>query len=185
MKVIGSVATGVDAIAAARRLHPDVIIMDLVLPLLNGIDATRHIVCEAPHTHIVALSACRSLEHVRRMLRAGAHAYVLKSAGGNELTEAIKTVAAGHLYLSHELVALYGDKVLTAGPVNPIESLSDRERQVLRGLVAGLTSAEIGRRFSLSCKTVESYRCRMMMKLGISDRSALIRLAREYDLPEA
>lgn len=185
MQVVGCVATGEDAIAAAQRLQPDVIIMDLVLPSLNGVDATRHILLNCPKTVVIVLSACRSLEHVRRSLRAGAHGYVLKSSAVDELTEAVRRSGSGSVYFCREIVALHGESALRALPVrNPIETLSHRERQILLLLIAGLTSALIARRLSLSCKTVETYRSRMMSKLGVGDRTALIRLAKDYELPE-
>lgn len=186
MKVVGCVADGEAAIVAVERLHPDVVIMDLVLPSLNGIDATRRIVSEYPQTFVIVLSACRSLEHVRRAMGAGAHAYVLKSAAGSELTEAINTVVAGTTYFSREVVESYGIPTLrSAADPHPMEVLSDRERQILPFLVRGLTSAQVGQRLSLSCKTIETYRSRLMIKLGVSDRMTLIQAAKEYELPEA
>jgi DNA-binding NarL/FixJ family response regulator len=186
MKIVGCVADGEEAIFAVQRLQPDVVIMDLVLPSVNGIDATRRIVGEYPQTLVIALSACHSLEHVRRAMGAGAHGYVLKSAAGSELTEAINMVVAGNRYFSREVVESYGIPALQRAPhTNPIEELSERERQILPFLVKGLTSAQVGRRLSLSCKTVETYRSRLMLKLGVSDRTALIQAAQEYELPEA
>ena len=95
MKIVGSAATGEGAVLAARRLRPDVIIMDLVLPALNGIDATRHIISEFPWIRIIALSACHGPEQVYRALRAGARGYVLKTAAGAEMLSAIRAVVAG------------------------------------------------------------------------------------------
>jgi DNA-binding NarL/FixJ family response regulator len=185
MRVVGSVASGEEAVAATHRLRPDVIIMDLVLPSLNGIDATRQILRAYPETFVVALSACHSLEQVRRSVRAGAHAYLLKSAAGNELMDAIRIVIAGKKYLSRELIELHGESVLQgASRANPIAALSDRERQILLFLIAGLTSATIARRLSLSSKTIETYRSRLMTKLDVADRAALIQLAKEYELPD-
>jgi len=186
MTIVGSAATGEDAILAAHRLSPDVIIMDLVLPALNGIDATRRILSELPRTRIIALSACHTSEHVYRALRAGARGYVLKTAAGAELLTAVKTVAAGDQYISPAITALFVDGVLgTLIPTSPFDHLSARERDVLRRIVAGATSSDIAQHLSLSRKTVDAYRGRMMVKLGVANRSELIRCALEFELPAA
>jgi DNA-binding NarL/FixJ family response regulator len=184
MRIVGSAATGEEGVLAAHRLTPDVIIMDLVLPTLNGIEATRRIISELPRTRIIALSACHTWAHARGALSAGAHGYVLKAAAGAELLCAIKTVLAGGRYVSPAIAALIIDGTPdTATSTSPLDRLSARERDVLRRIVAGATSAEIGRELSLSRKTVDTYRGRMMEKLGVSNRSELIRCALEHELP--
>src|ERR1700738_2807296 len=131
IKVVGSALTGEEAVLAAQRLRLDMIIMDLVLPGLNGIDATRRILCEFPRTHIIVLSACHTPEHVRRSLRAGARGYVLKTAVGAELLRAVQVVTAGGRYVSPAIAALFIDGVLTtAFPKSPLERLSTRESEV-------------------------------------------------------
>jgi DNA-binding NarL/FixJ family response regulator len=186
MKIVGSAATGEEAVHAAHRLRPDVIIMDLVLPAMNGIDATRQIVSELPQTCIIALSACHTSEHVYRALRAGARGYVLKTAAGAELISAIKAVTAGEQYVSPAIAALFADRAPDASvPTSPFDLLSVRERDVLRHIVAGATSSDIAQVLSLSRKTVDTYRGRMMLKLGVANRSELIRCALEYELPAA
>lgn len=184
MKIVGSVATGEEAILAARCLRPDVIVMDLMLPVLNGIDATRCILGELPRTRIIVLSACHTSEHVYRALRAGAHGYILKTAASAELFSAVKAVTAGEHYVSLAITAQFVGGVLAASvPKSPFERLSARERDVLRRIVAGSTSSDIAKRLSLSRKTVDTYRGRMMVKLGVANRSELIRFALEYELP--
>jgi DNA-binding NarL/FixJ family response regulator len=186
MKIVGSAATGEEAVLAARRLKPDVIIMDLVLPALNGIDATRRILSELPTTRIIALSACHTSEHVYRALRAGVCGYVLKAAAGTELFSAIEAVAAGERYISPAIAASFVDGAPGSSiPTSPFELLSARERDVLRRIVAGATSSDIALHLSLSRKTVDTYRGRMMLKLGVANRSELIRYALEYELPVA
>jgi DNA-binding NarL/FixJ family response regulator len=186
MKIVGSAATGEEAVLAAHRLTPDVIIMDLVLPALSGIDATRRIIGELPRTRIIALSACHTSAHVYRALRAGARGYVLKTAAGAELVSAIKTVNAGEQHVSPAITALFVDGVLdTRIPESPFDRLSARERDVLRRIVGGATSSDIAQHLSLSRKTVDTYRGRMMVKLGVTNRSELIRCALEYELPVA
>jgi DNA-binding NarL/FixJ family response regulator len=180
--VVGSAMTGEEAVLAARRLRLDMIVMDLVLPGMNGIDAARRILSEFPRIRIVVLSACDAAEHVRRSLRAGACGYVLKTAMAAELLSAVKVVAAGGRYLSPAIADSFAGGVLTTAlRKSPLEQLSARENEVLRRIVAGSTSAEIAEHLSLSRKTVDTYRSRMMVKLGVANRSELIRLAREYD----
>ena len=183
MTVVGCAATGREAVLAARRLKPDVIIMDLVLPDLNGIDATQLILAENPSTRVIALSACHSAEHVHRALRAGAHGYALKDAAARELVLAVKTVVAGRQYLSPAIAAAMAPGLSTESlRKSPIERLSLRERQVLRRIVDGAPSAAIAEHLSLSRKTVDTYRGRLMVKLGVDNRSALIRCAIEHEL---
>ena len=184
--IVGTAGTGEEAILAAHTLRPDVIIMDLVLPALSGIEATQRIVSQLPQIRIIALSACRTAEHVYRALRAGAHGYVLKTADGSELLTAIKAVVSGEQYVSPALTSLFEGGVPGAViPESPFESLSERERDVLRHIVAGETSSDIANQLSLSRKTVDTYRGRIMVKLGVRSRAELIRLTLEYELPSA
>lgn len=185
IKVVGFAANGEEAVRAARRLKPAMIIMDLMLPDLNGIDATRRILDEFPRTRIIALSACNKAEQVYRALRSGARGYVLKTALGAELLLAVHRVAAGDLYVSPCITALFVDGAPRTDSIqtSPLDRLSTRERDVLRDIVAGSTSLDIARHLCLSRKTVDTYRSRIMVKLGVPNRSALIRFALEYELP--
>jgi DNA-binding NarL/FixJ family response regulator len=186
MKVVGSATTGEEAVLGARRIQPDLIIMDLALPTLNGIDATRLILGESPQIRIIALSASRKPGHVRRALGAGAHGYVLKHAPGEEIVRAVKAVIAGGRYVSPEIAHLLpGDAHIGVAQHSPFDGLSTREHDVLRRVVSGSTSAEIAKCLSLSPKTIETYRARLMVKLGVETRAALIHLALEYELPFA
>jgi DNA-binding NarL/FixJ family response regulator len=181
MDVVGLAATGEQAVSAAQRLRPDLIIMDLVLPILNGIDATQRILASLPRTKIIVLSACYTSEHVYRALRAGAHGYVLKEAAGSELVCAVRTVLSGKRYLSPSIAAVFSDVCPNdAAAMSPLERLSAREREVLHRTVEGLSSAQIALQLSLSPKTVDTYRSRLMQKLGVSDRSMLIRFAIQH-----
>jgi DNA-binding NarL/FixJ family response regulator len=178
MTVVGSVANGKDAILAAERLKPEVIVMDLVLPELSGIDATLRILAVLPLTRIVILSACDTSEHVFRALRAGARGYVLKECASAELVQAVLAVVAGERYLSPRITGVVIDSLLgDAESASPIESLSPREREVMHLTVSGASSAEIGIKLSLSRKTVDTYRSRVMGKLGVPDLAGLVRFA--------
>jgi len=183
MTVVGFAVTGEEAVLAARRLSPDVIVMDLVLPTLNGLDATRRILSEWPLTHIIALSGCHTSEHVHRALRAGARGYVTKTSAGSDLVAAIRAVIAGDRYISPGIMpvtveALGGRSSATRA----CEHLSEREFAVLGLLVAGLSSTQIAHKLSVSPKSVDTYRHRLMVKLGVANRAELIRVAIEYEL---
>jgi DNA-binding NarL/FixJ family response regulator len=181
MDVVGLAATGEQAVSAAQRLRPDLIIMDLVLPILNGIDATQRILASLPQTKIIVLSACYTSEYVHRALRAGAHGYVIKEAAGSELVTAVRTVLSGKRYLSPSIAAAFSrDSPKDSDARSPLERLSTREREVLHRTVEGLSSAQIALQFSLSPKTIDTYRSRLMQKLGVSDRATLIRFAIQH-----
>jgi DNA-binding NarL/FixJ family response regulator len=181
MDVVGLAATGEQAVKAALSLRPDVIIMDLILPVLNGIDATQRILASLPQSRIIVLSACCTSEHIYRALRAGAVGYVIKDAAGPELVDAVRTVLAGRRYLSPSVAALLeGDLAAKAVTRSPLESLSARERDVLHRTVEGYSSAQIALQLSLSPSTIDTYRSRLMQKLGVANRSALIRFAIQH-----
>jgi DNA-binding NarL/FixJ family response regulator len=183
IRVLGSVGSGQEAILAAEQLKPDVIIMDLVLPDMNGIDATERILRFLPRARIIVLSACHTIEHVYRALRAGASGYVVKDALGEELVHAVRSVREGKQFLSRSVArpAAEGAQRYSL-PKSPLESLSLREREVLHRIVAGASSAAIAEHLSLSRKTIDTYRGRLMAKLGVGNRSALIRFAIENEL---
>jgi DNA-binding NarL/FixJ family response regulator len=184
MRVVGFAGSGEEAVIVTRRLRPDLIIMDLMLPDLNGIEATKRILAEFPGTRIIALSACHTSEQVSRALRAGALGFVLKTETATELLRAVQEVTAGNQYVSPAIVALFVDGALSMPiPKSPFECLSSREREVVQLIVGGSTSSDIALQLSLSRKTVDTYRGRIMVKLGVANRSALIQFAREYELP--
>jgi DNA-binding NarL/FixJ family response regulator len=178
MRVVGTAADGKAAVRAAARLTPDVVVMDLALPELSGIDATARILAAQPSIRIVVLSASDTSEHVFRALRAGARGYVLKESASAEIVQAVAAVAKGDRYLSPRLTGLLIDGLLgNPSPDSPIESLSAREREVLHLTATGASSADIGLRLSLSRKTIDTYRSRVMAKVGVSDLAGLIRFA--------
>jgi DNA-binding NarL/FixJ family response regulator len=185
MTVVGSVSNGKDAILAAVRLKPDLIFMDLVLRDMNGTDATERILGLLPTTPVIILSACHTAEHVYRALRAGARGYVVKEAIGAELMQAVDAVLAGRQFFSPGItlpLPLIDGMPSRSLAKSPMERLSSREREVLHRIVAGSSSADIASHLSLSRKTIDTYRGRLMVKLGVGNRSALIRLAIEQEL---
>lgn len=179
--VVGYAGDGQQAVNQVLNLHPDVVIMDISMGGMNGIEATERIQELAPEVKVIILSILGTSEHVFRALKAGAKGYLLKESAGREVMEAVLAVCAGNRYLSQPITnTLVEDYIDTRGQVeeqNPLASLSAREREVLKYVVEGKTSAEIAEKLFLSPKTVESYRSRLMHKLGVRDLPSLIKLA--------
>jgi DNA-binding NarL/FixJ family response regulator len=171
IRVVDAVGDGRAAVDRAGALAPDIVVMDVAMPGLNGIEATREILDRAPATGVVILSMHASPEVVRQALRAGARGYLLKESAGDEVVLAVRAVAAGGRYL--------GEGVSQPGLPEPggLGSLTDRERQVLRLIVEGKTNAEAAEMLKLSPRSVETYRGRMMQKLGIEDLPSLVKFA--------
>jgi DNA-binding NarL/FixJ family response regulator len=182
--VVGSACNGEQAVFSARTLRPDMIIMDLMLPILNGIETTRRVLRELPRTRVIVVSACCAPAQVCNALRAGARGYVLKGSASDELRDAVGAVTEGQQYVSRAITTLFRDgNLVTSLPESPLNRLSTREQEVLRYIVAGLPSSAIAPLLSLSRKTIETYRARMMLKLRVANRSELIQLAMECMLP--
>lgn len=182
LTVVGEASNGREAVQGITYLRPDVAVMDIAMPELNGIEAT-HQICEAcPTTQVVILSMHSMAEHVVRAFQAGALGYVLKESIGLELIEAVRTVHAGQRYLSPKIndvpLANYRDVEIRS----PLERLSAREREVLQMVVEGKSSADIAAILSLSPKTVETYRVRLMRKLNLHNLPSLIRFAIQQGL---
>lgn len=183
IRVVGEVADGRAAVEAALRLKPDVVIMDLAMPLLNGADATAQIVEKQETARIVMLSMHSTVEHVFRALQAGALGYLRKESAGSEVVDAVRTVYAGRRYLSQKITESVVDEYIRKRTVDsPLESLSQREREILQLLVEGKPGIEIARLLHVSPKTVDTYRSRMMQKLGISDLPGLVKFALQHGL---
>lgn len=175
-EVIGEAANGREAIAQAELLYPDIVLMDVSMPELNGIEATRRIVAISPRTRILALSMHRDSVYVREILRAGASGYLLKEAGDSDLLAAIRAVAQGQGYLSPAV----SDAVLSdyrKHVTDPIDLLTTREREVLQMIAEGKTNKEIATALVLSTYTVESHRGRIMEKLNLHSVGELVRFA--------
>jgi DNA-binding NarL/FixJ family response regulator len=183
LQVVGVAGNGRDAVAEALRLRPDIVIMDIAMPELDGVEATRRIVEKCPETRVLILSMYLSAEHIYRALQAGAQGYVLKESAGEEVVEAIRTLRAGKRYLSHRITETVIDDYLREGAnVSPLDSLSLRERDVLQLVVEGRTNAAIAQALSLSPKTVETYRARIMKKLKVRDTVELVKFSMRHGL---
>jgi two-component system, NarL family, response regulator NreC len=178
--VVGEAADGRAAIELVKRLLPMVLVVDMVLPHLNGLDVIRQAQQIAPQTRIVVLSMHADESYVREALRAGATAYVLKESHADEFVQAVRQAAAGKRYLSPPLTERALDAYIAQSAETPFdleETLTGREREVLVMAAQGGTTAEIAARLSLSGRTVEAYRARMMRKLGLRSQVDLIRYA--------
>lgn len=183
--VVGDAADGRTAVQQVKQLHPDVVVMDISMPGLNGIEATQHIHTDFPSAQVVILSIHATSEHIFRALQAGAWGYVLKESVGQEVVEAVRTVHAGRHYLSAKITETVVKDYIqshTTETKSPLERLSQREREVLQLVAEGKSSSEIAEIIYLSPKTVETYRSRIMQKLGIKDLPALVKFAIQHGL---
>jgi DNA-binding NarL/FixJ family response regulator len=177
MEVVGLAGNGRDAVRLALETRPDMVVMDNAMPELNGIEAARVIRDRCPDTRVVILSMHSTGAHLYRALQAGVGGYVMKESVGRELVDAIRTVQSGRRFLSKPLADDLIDQLMSDVPEDPLLLLSARERQVLQLIAEGNAIVDIAAKLSLSRKTVETYRERMMEKLGLSDFAGLVKFA--------
>jgi DNA-binding NarL/FixJ family response regulator len=181
-ELVGEAADGLEAVRAAEQLQPDVLVLDLLLPGLGGLEVAQQISQRYPRIHIIILSMHSDEAYVLAALRAGAKAYVLKDSSVEELARAIRRVAAGGRYFSSPIsergLMAYAEKA-EGKPLDRYETLTARERQVLQLSVNGYTAAEVARKLFISRRTVESHRTNAMRKLGARTQKELIRYAVE------
>ncbi|WP_420128859.1 response regulator [Longimicrobium sp.] len=180
MQVVGEAGDGQQAVARARELAPDIVVMDVSMPGMDGAEATERIARELPGVRVIALTAHDDRAHLTRLLQAGAAGYVLKRAAADELVRAIRTVGGGGTYVDPVLAGtlLRG----TAKPFGPDrtrsrDALSDREEEVLRCIAWGESNKEIAAKLGISTKTVETYKARITDKLGLRSRTEMVRYA--------
>ena len=182
VRVIGEAADGREAVRLAYQLRPDVVLMDIAMPGMNGLEATRELLQRVPGARVLILTMHSTDEYFFRLLQAGASGYLLKEAAPSDLVAAVRTVEAGGAYLPPALAArLLGQYVAQASKGAEerqyLTRLSDREQDVLRLVAEGLTSQEIGQRLFLSVNTVQTHRRHIMEKLDLHDRSQLVQYA--------
>ena len=176
--VVAHAQDGREAVRKATELKPDVAIVDIVMPELDGIEATRLLQRSSPQTQIVILSMHSTTEHIYRALEAGAKGYLLKESAGAELVVAVRSVHGGRRYLSQKITeTVVDDYIRDHRPSDPVGSLSNRERQILQLVAAGKKTADIAGALFLSPKTVDTYRSRLMQKLDIDNVAGLVRFA--------
>jgi DNA-binding NarL/FixJ family response regulator len=175
--VVGTAADGRVAVKQILALAPDVAIIDLAMPEIDGINATRQILAARPKTAVVILSMHSSAQYVFQALEAGARSYLLKESAGREIAETVRIVHLGRRHLGGRIAEIVAEGISNRRGESPIDSLSKREREILKLVADGFSSAEIGRRLALSPKTVDTYRSRLMQKLKVSDLAGLIKFA--------
>lgn len=178
VEVIGEVADGREAVRAARDLSPDITLMDVSMPELNGLEATSQIKKRDPEQRVIILSMHADDAYVHRALHAGADGYLLKGSDSDELRTALRKVSEGHIYLcariSRSIVDLYRQGAVAE---DPLGKLTARQREILQLVAEGRSSREIAEILSLGVKTVESHRAEIMERLGIRDLAGLVRFA--------
>ena len=187
LRLVGEAAEGLEAVRLAERLRPDVLVLDLMMPGLNGLDVTRHVARRVPETHVVILSMHAHEAYVAEALQAGAVAYVLKDARAEELMRAVREAVAGRRYLSpsisEQAVRAYTEK--SSSTPDPLTLLTDREKEVLQLTAEGHSGNVIARRLFISPRTVESHRANLMRKLGVRNQRELVRYAAQRGIPPA
>jgi DNA-binding NarL/FixJ family response regulator len=183
-QVVGAAGDGRQALKLARALQPDIIILDLSMPRLNGVDTALEIRRWIPGARTLVLTAHDGREHVLRALRAGARGYVLKTQAAEELLRAVKEVAEGRMFLSSGVDEFLVDAYLDAGR-DAEDPLTSRERQVLQLIAEGHTAKQAARLLCIDVKTVESHRNNIMRKLGVHDVTGLVRHAVRRGLVQA
>lgn len=181
MEVVAEAVDGREAVDKAAECKPDVILMDIAMPLLNGLEATRQIRRDNPNARVLVLTMYESDEYIAQMLEAGAAGYVLKKVAGSELVYAIRSVSQGEAFLypsiTKRLVEDYLRRVESGQERDSFDGLTDREREVLQLIAEGHTNKEIANVLSLSVRTVQNHRAHIMEKLGMHDRGELIKYA--------
>jgi two-component system, NarL family, response regulator NreC len=180
-QVVGEAVDGREAVRIAMEKRPDVVVLDLVMPFLNGVDAGQEILNNCPGTRVVLLTMHTEEHVIVKALKAGIRGYVVKTQAVEDLVQAIREVSKGNVYLSPGVSRVFVDGYL-AGITRPEDPLAPRERQVLQLIAEGKTSKEIAGILELTPKTAESYRSRIMEKLDIHDTAGLVRYAIRHGL---
>jgi DNA-binding NarL/FixJ family response regulator len=186
-RVVGEAESGADAVQLCKKTHPELVIMDIGLPGMNGIEATAEILRQCPQTRVLIVSIYDDENAVLSAIRSGARGFVLKRASASDLIDALRTVARGGSYLSSQVSARLLDRIqsgelqLRTSPA-PVEKLSPREQQVLRLIADGKTSKDIAVLLELGEQTIRSYRKTLMRKLGVNNVAGLTQMALSADL---
>jgi DNA-binding NarL/FixJ family response regulator len=188
LDVVGQVGTGEEAIQRIPALRPDVVVMDLDMPGMGGLEATKQITEKGLPTRVLVLTSHEEERSLLAVLEAGGSGYVNKTKAEQDLIEAIRTVARDEVFLypsATRLLLLGYRQAEERGEASPVEELSEREREVLALTAEGYSSSEVGKKLFLSPKTVDTYRARIMKKLGLGHRSDLVRFALRHGLLRA
>ena len=186
IKVVGEAGNGRETVRQVIKLAPDVVLMDIEMPELNGIEATRQI-CEAClSTKVIILSMYSTSQHISRAFKAGARGYILKESAGEDVIKAIRTVNSGKIFLCNEISEVVVSQYIKDNKIgeidDPLARLSAREREILQLLVEGKSNTKIAELLFLSPKTIETYRSHLMQKLGIGDLPTLVKFAIQHGI---
>lgn len=179
IEIVGQVVDGKQAIDAVARLHPDVVLMDITMPVMNGLEATREIHKQFPATRVLVLTQHENKEYIMPLLQAGAVGYISKRARAQEVLQAIRTVHTTGAYLPPEIASRVVTALAESQDANATHSLllTEREIQIVRLIAEGLSSRQIAERLSISVKTVDTHRSNIMEKLGVRNSAELIKYA--------
>jgi len=186
IRVTGEAGDGREAVRLVMKEPPDVVLMDIAMPELNGVEATEQICQNCPTVKVIILSMYSTTQHIFRAFKAGARGYILKESAGDDVIKAIRTVQGGRIFLCSEISeAVVGEYIKThEGGItdDPLSRLSAREREILQLLVEGKSNVRIAELLYLSPKTIETYRSHLMQKLGINDLPGLVKFAIQHGL---
>ena len=186
MEVVGSAVNGREAVLLVDKHEPDVIVIDISMPELNGIDAIQQMLPTHPNLKVIVLSIHETKAYVYRALKAGAKGYLLKETAGLEVVDAVRTIYRGERYLSKRIADLLLDAAFlhleTSMDFSLLDTLSPREREILQLVAEGKTSQQIGERLFISPKSVDTYRSRLMHKIGVEDMAGLVKFAIQQGL---
>lgn len=188
MEVVGEAQDGRQAIHEAQRLHPDIILMDITMPDMNGIEATKQVKKQLPEVKVLILTMHENEEYVFQALRAGASGYMLKEAADTDLINALRIIQSGNFYLSPAaqsvMVGDYLQRVRAGEEKDSYSSLTEREREILKLVAEGFTNNQIAERLVISPKTVDTHRTHIMDKLNLHSRAELVKYAMRRGLLE-
>lgn len=183
LEIVGHASNGQEAITLVSEHHPDLVLMDVIMPVMNGIEATREIHAKMPHIRVLALSSFQDGDSVRAMLNAGAIGYVLKNASIDDLAHTIRAAHSGKIVLSPEATALLLQPISTQAPARMSDfGLTQREREILRLVVNGKNNGEIASQLVISLSTVKFHVSSIFAKLNVTNRVEAARIAMEYSL---
>jgi DNA-binding NarL/FixJ family response regulator len=179
--VVGEASTGIEAVQLVERLRPDILVSDMMMPELNGMEVTRQCVKRSPDTRVIILSMHSNEAYVLKALQNGASGYVLKDSSVDELVQAVRDILTGERYLSppisERMIDTYVQKTKDTTLDDPYETLTNREREIFHLVAEGYSSTEIANRLSISSRTVETHRANIMRKLNLRNQAEIIRYA--------
>ena len=177
IEIVGECGNGLEVVRRVLEAEPDVVVLDITLPGLNGLDVCRQITRKSKNSAVLILTMHADEEHVVRAFKSGATGYLLKEAAAEQFTEAVRAVASGELYLGAGIPSTVLKRLGEEGEEDSYSLLTDRERQVLQQIAEGLTNRQVAENLGVSTKTVDTHRTRLMRKLGIHNQTMLVKYA--------